>query len=347
MATKRTPLTVAALILTALTLTVLNLTAGPAAAQGAATVGECAPGLGIGLLQVPKASYSDPRARSYIVDSVQPGSTFSRDFQVCNGTKASLSVSLYPGSATIQDSSFTLDTGRGENELTRWMTVTPAVLVLPSGTAAKATVSFTVPVDAAAGERYGAVIADAPAQPHGGVAVGGRVGVRVYLEVSKGGAPKSDFAIDSLQAVRRADGSPAVLAKVHNTGARALDLRGNLRLSDGPGGLSAGPFAAELGTTLAPGATAQVAVPLPAAITGGPWTAVMAIQSGVLEHRAEGRVTFPQTAGASNPEVRALPLLQDTQKVGIVAAGLIGLVALLLLALALRRRSRSQGVQPA
>src|SRR5438067_258369 len=124
------------------------MTPAAAAPSPPAGVGQCAPGLGIGLLEVPRATLKDPRARNYVID------------------------------------------------------------------------------------------------------------------VSKRGAPKNDFTIDSLQAVRGKDGTPAVLAKVHNTGARALDMRGSLQLSDGPAGLSAGPFDAQLGTTLAPGDTAPVVVPL-------------------------------------------------------------------------------------
>ena len=57
-----------------------------------------------------------------------------------------------------------------------------------------------------------------------------------------GGAPLSDFTIDSLTAERAPDGRPMILAMVHNTGQRALDMDGTLQLLDGPGGLSAGPF---------------------------------------------------------------------------------------------------------
>jgi len=77
--------------------------------------------------------------------------------------------------------------------------------------------------------------------------------------------------VESLQAARRTDGRPVVTAQVRNTGERALDIRGELALSDGPGGLSAGPFPVTVGTTLAVGATAPVEVVLDEAIKGGPW----------------------------------------------------------------------------
>ena len=317
------------------------LVAVPARADVPGTVGQCAPGLGIGLLQVPRATLSDPRARNYIIDAVKPGAAFTRDIEVCNGTDRPLAVALYPDSATIGKGSFALAPGHGQSELTSWIAVTPASLLVPPGKAMKATVRVTVPIDATAGERYGGVVADAPPTSNGGgVSVGGRVGIRVYLDVATGGAPKSDFTVDSLQAVRRADGTSAVLAVVHNTGARALDMRGSLQLTQGPGGLSAGPFPARLGTTLAPGDAAPIVVPLDSAIRGGPWKAVIDLRSGVLERKAAGEVTFPDQPDTVSAIVlaKALPLYEDRGILVPVAVVLVGLMALLLLALLLRHR---------
>lgn len=315
----------------------LPLTPAAAAPSPPAGVGQCAPGLGIGLLEVPKATLKDPRARNYVIDSVTPGTTFTRTFQVCNGTTQPLPVELYPDAATIQAGSFVLAEGRGTSELTSWMSITPATLTVPSGKAVVATVRFTVPDDASAGEQYAGIVAESPAIG-GGIAVGGRVGIRVYLNIATGGAPKNDFTIDSLQAVRAKDGTPAVLAKVHNTGARALDMRGSLQLTNGPAGLSAGPFDAKLGTTLAPGDTAPVVVPLDKAIRGGPWKAVISMKSGLLERRAEGLVTFPDAVDTVAPEVAAkeLPLYKDKGVVFPIAIAIVGIVLLLVLAALLR-----------
>jgi hypothetical protein len=320
-------------------------------ASGATTppnVGECAAGLGIALLEVPKASLKDPRARNYVVDSVKPGTSFTRKFQVCNGTRSAAQVALYPDAATIANGVFTLAPDRGRNELTSWISISPSSLTVPSGKAAVATMSFAVPIDATAGERYAGIVADAPTDNGNGVAVRGRVGIRVYLDVAKGGAPKSDFTVDSLQAIRGKDGQPGVLAQVHNTGARALDMRGKLMLSDGPGGLSAGPFDARLGTTLKPGDTAPVLVPLDRAIQGGPWHAVIDMKSGVLERKAEAQLTFPSTPATSAAPVKAkpLPLYKDKGILVPVAVSFIGLLFLILIVLALReylRRQRRKG----
>ena len=318
----------------------------PAGAAPPPNVGECAAGLGIALLQVPKASLKDPRARNYVIDVVKPGATFSRTFKVCNGTHAPLHISMYPDAATITKGVFSLAPDRGRNELTSWISVTPSELTVPSGKAAVATMHFTVPIDATAGERYGGIVADAPAVGSGSVAVRGRVGIRVYLDVTGGGAPKSDFTVDSLQAVRGADGTPGVLALVHNTGARALDMRGTLQLSDGPGGLAAGPFDARLGTTLKPGDSAPVVVPLSKAIRGGPWHAVVDMKSGVLERKAEGDVTFPDKPSTGGPKVPAkavpLPVYKDKGILIPVAITFIGFLSLVLLLMALREYLRRQ-----
>ncbi len=342
----------AALVLAALALlgaapatAAVPATAGALTTAAAPNVGQCAPGLGIGLLEVPKATLKDPRARNYIIDSVKPGASFTRKIQVCNGTDKPLPVELYPDAASIVDGNFVLATGRGTSELTSWITVSPASLVVPSGVSVTAVVTLTVPDDVSAGERYGGIVAESPAIGNGGVAVGGRVGVRVYLDVrTSGTAPRSDFTIDSLQAVRLGDGTPAVLAQVHNTGERALDMRGDLRLSDGPGGLSAGPFEARLGTTLGPGDTVPVMVPLDKAIRGGPWHAVISMKSGLLERRAEGDVTFPDAVNAVAAPVAAkeLPLLKDRGILVPVAIVLIGILALALAALFARQFLRKR-----
>lgn len=307
-------------------------------------VGECPAGLGIGLLEVPKATLKDPRARNYVIDSVKPGATFTRKFEVCNGTHAPLTISMYPDAATIGHGVFSLAPGRGTDELTSWISVSPPSATVPSGRSLTAVMRFSVPIDATAGERYGGVLADAPGQTSGGVTARGRVGIRVYLNVGPGGAPKSDFTIDSLQGIRDASGTPAVLAQVHNTGARALDMRGSLSLSRGPGGLSAGPFPARLGTTLKPGDSAPVLVPLNKAIRGGPWHAVIDMLSGVLERKAEGDITFPDKPSTAAPAVKAhaLPLYKDRGILVPIAIGFISLLLLLLLLLALKEYLRRQ-----
>lgn len=274
--------------------------AAPAAAVQAPP---CESGFGVGLVEVPAGS-KDPRAQSYIVDHVRPGATFSRRFQVCNGTKAPVTVQLYAGAAEVGGGTFRIVEGRATNELTSWIRIDPGTVTLQPGQRVLATAGFTVPADAEAGERYAVLLAELPPQPTAnGFPVSSRVGVRVYLAVGPGGAPRSDFEVDSLQAARDDAGKGLITARVHNTGLRALDISGSLTLRDGPGGLSGGPYPARLGTTLAPGETEPVVVDIDRAVVDGPWTARLTLRSGLVERTVEAGLRFPDGPGQEAPPV--------------------------------------------
>jgi hypothetical protein len=269
----------------------------------------------------------------------------TRRFEVCNGTSSSTKLTFYPNAATIQDGHFTITEGRATNELTSWTAVTPAAATLAPNERVTLTAIIRVPKEAAGGERYGVVLAELPAQRNAaGISVANRVGVRIYLDVGGPRPPKSDFSVDTLQASRDADGNALVTAQVHNTGARALDMRGALTLSNGPDGLSAGPYPATLGTTLAPGQTEPVTVVLGKSIRGGPWTARLTLTSGLLSRRVEGLLTFPDAAGAAAPPVTAknIPLAKDKRVLVPLAIGLIGIVLALLFFLWLFAKLRSR-----
>jgi hypothetical protein len=305
------------------------------------------PGLGIRLLEAPENRRDDPRALLYVVDRVAPGATFTRKLEVTNGDPTAMDVLLYAAPATIAGGNFTAGP-RGEPGLIpQWVSVTPASVHLEPGSRATLVATFRVPAGAPAGEVYGAIMAERPAQPSRGVSVALRAGVRVYLSVGPGGEPASDFTVDTLTAERDAGGRPRVVAQVHNTGGRALDMSGTLKLSQGPGGLSAGPFPASLGTTLGIGQTEPVTVLLDRALPDGPWLATLDLRSGLLRRRVQGTILFPSHASASTPPVhpRELPLYEKKTVVVPVAATLIGLVSLALLVLALlawRRRREEE-----
>jgi hypothetical protein len=202
-------------------------------------------------------------------------------------------------------------------------------------------VSLAVPRDASPGERYGVVWAQvsSAARPGGGVVQVSRVGIRMYVSVGPGGAPASDFAIASLTAERGADGRPTVVATVRNTGERALDMSGSLRLSAGPGGLGAGPFPAVLGTTLAIGDTEPVTIVLDREVPAGPWNVAITLRSALVEHRATATLTFPD-AGAARP----VAVRPDYGRRSLMPL-FVGLVGVVVVALAvgaaiLRRRGR-------
>lgn len=319
----------------------------PAAAittQAAAAAPAAHTGLGIKLLDAPAALVKDPRARSYIIDHVAPGTTIVRHIQVSDDTGGPIQVALYADAATVANGGFTPLAGRTQNELTSWTTVTPSSVSLAQGQQAVATVTIRVPRDAERGERYGAIFAET-SRGHAstGFSIVSRVGIRAYLDVGFGAAPKSDFAILAMTAGRTRDGRPLVQSAVRNIGGRALDMVGQLWLKRGPGGLSAGPFPVKLGTTLGIGQTEPVSVVLDKALPPGPWLAHLELQSDLIRHAAEATLTFPLTAGTVSAPVKAksVPLAKNRNVLVPVAIALIGLALLgLILFFVYRRRRR-------
>jgi hypothetical protein len=266
-------------------------------------------GVGIRLLEAPTAREKDPRARRSIVDHVKPGESFSRKFEVSNTTDGRRSISIYAGGADVVGGEFKPAEGRTQNELSAWISVDTTVSDLEAGQSAQPRLTITVPREASAGERYAVVWAELPPRrpPGGGIAVVNRVGLRVYLSVGPGGEPPTDFVVKSLTAERDEEGRPVVEATVENTGGRALDLSGELRLAEGPGGLSAGPFEVKVGTTLAIGASEPVTVALDKALPPGPWKATITLRSSITERTASGMITFPTGNGTSATPVDATP----------------------------------------
>ena len=287
--------------------------------------------VGIRLMEAPADRADDPRAQSFIIDHVAPGVSFSRRIEVVNTTDSTLDVELYPGAADITDAGWTPAPGSAENQLTEWIDVDPSRVSIPPGGGSTATVTVSIPESAGSGERYAVVWAQPPA---GGqeVEVVNRVGIRVYLSVGEGREPPSSFEISNLTARRTDDGVPLVSAEVSNTGERALDLTGELTLLDGPAGLSAGPFATDGATTLAPDSTGEMGVLLDPELPAGPWLARMVARSGNLEKAVEGTITFPDGAGESAQPVAAedVPLHQDRGFLVPLAGGLtlVTLIAL-------------------
>jgi hypothetical protein len=305
--------------------TATQVTIAPIVRGGAAPAGS----IGVQLLDVPLAAYADPRARLYIIDHLHPGTTIHRRIEISNTTASSMHTVTYPAAATISQGAFVGAAAHTPNELSTWTSVLPGASNIPSGGHAIATVTIAVPRNAPPGEQYGVVWAETRSAPPtgGGVTQVSRVGIRLYLSIGPGGAPASEFTIDSLTGKRSPDGQPMIVANVHNTGGRALDMSGALQLSSGPGGLSAGPFAANLGTTLAIGATEPIIIMLDKQIPDGPWHALVTLRSGLLEHSARATISFPATGAPSSPYLTYL-----------VIAGLVLLLLVGVVAACLRRR---------
>ncbi|NUK83116.1 peptidase [Streptomyces lunaelactis] len=284
---------------TALTVLVSTFTGTPTHASASSSEPPDPGYLGFRLLEAPVARVDDPRALKYIVDHLRPGTTIERRFEVANKTSAPHEVKLYAAAASIEGNRFTFGDGHKPNELTEWTSVEPAKLTLDPQEKVNAKVMIKVPEAAAPGERYSVVWAESATPPDATHNIGSvtRVGVRVYLDISNSGEYAS-FDIEKLIAVRSKKGRPSVIARVRNTGKRALDLRGKLDLSDGPGGLSAGAYPVTEGTTLPPGGTGTVSVDLDRRLPAGPWTARLRLESGTVTRSLAAPLTFPEPGNA-------------------------------------------------
>jgi len=285
--------------LAALALTFLGM---PGAAAAAEANGSSDPGyVGFRLLEAPVVRHDDPRALKYIVDHLKPGTVIERRFEVANKSDTGHVVKLYAGAAKIADNQFAFAEGRTPNELTRWTSVKPSVLTLGAWEKAEAKVRIKVPATATPGERYAVVWAESGTPPDERHNIGSimRVGTRVYLDISDSGE-YADFRIKKIIALRSKEGRPSIVAHVHNTGKRALDLRGKLHLWDGPGGLDAGVHPVTEGTTLPPGGSGIVRVEgLNRSLPSGPWAARLELESGMVRHSLSARLTFPEPGGMS------------------------------------------------
>ncbi|WP_415975274.1 hypothetical protein [Rhodococcus sp. 077-4] len=323
-------------VLTLLTFASVFVTQAPAAAQQPtepAPVGS----VGIRLLEAPVSLQDDPRALAYIIDNLAPGTTITRRIEVSNSTDREQPVTLYPAAASIgaDDAGFEVGDDRAVNELTTWMSVVPTDLTLAPSSAAEAVVTVAVPPDAPEGEQYAVVWAQTAGAPTGtGIQNVSRVGIRTYLSVGPGNGPAADLEIGDVSAARTDTGAPEVRVGVTNTGGRALDPRGTVELSGGPGGISAAP-AQGSGGSIAPGQSGNVTFTLDAALPAGPWQAEVTITSGLVNKTSNLEVTFPEqgsvTAESSAPEAGTPVWIW-----AVVALLIVAVAAVLLMAI--RRR---------
>jgi hypothetical protein len=298
-------------------------------------------GIGIRLVDVPAGSGSDPLNRSYLVDRPAPGTSIRRRVEIINSTRSTADVSVYPAAAGLRSGTFGFAPGHGRNELSGWTSVSPGALRLPSGSKAFETVTINVPEDASSGMRYAVIWAEVSARARapaaGGVTLVNRVGVRMYLSIGPGGTRPANFAIGPLTAERSETGEPLVVLGVRNTGARALDIGGNLTLAKGPGGLRAGPFPVTLEHALAPGDSESVTVRLDKRVPRGPWLARIRLRTGLIQRTATATITFPSPGGAANPAKARVGHGEHRNLI------LLALLAVAVLALPLYRRRGAGG----
>ncbi len=338
-------------------LTALSLLAGiivpaasaPAAEPGARTEGSGS--IGIRLVDVPLDARGDPRARSYIIDWLAPGTTIRRRIEISNSTHSTVDIALYPAAASLRRGTFGFAPGHSRNELSSWTSLSEDVLRLPRGAEALETATVDVPKDASSGERYAVIWAEvsAPAPAAGGVLLVNRVGIRMYVSIGPGGAPPSNFTIGSLTGERSASREPLVVAEIHNSGQRTIDISGNLTLSKGPGGLRTGPFPVKLSAALAPDDSESVAVRLGQGLPRGPWRAYIPLRSGRIQRAAVETILFPPRTGQARPLTAARDAQKASRPLISVVVGLLVLLAVAAFALWLSRRGRRGhgDVQPA
>jgi hypothetical protein len=303
-------------------LALLLALASPATAQGAGEVG-------IRLVDAPTDRADDPRAQINIVDHVAPGTVIERRVEVSNRTGEAATLPVYVGDAELRDGDFVpLEPGR-TGELSAWSDVEPAEVRLGSGQRAQPVVRIAVPPDASEGERYGVIWVEAPRAADTAVEAVHRVGVRIYLSVGPGGEPPSDFEVDEITGGRDEAGVPTITARLRNTGGRALDVTGELRLVDGPGGTTAGPFPVGR-TPVAVGGERAADILLDPGLPDGPWTVELDLRSGRVERTAAVSLTFPE-AGAGVAVPGPAPEPPATEEPPRVPAPVLAVAVLLLL----------------
>ena len=291
--------------------------------------------IGIRLVGVPGAS-PDALARLYVVDQLAPGTSVSRTVEIYNTTPATADISVYAAGASIVRGNFAFAPGNNQDELSSWTSASTKVVRLAPGTDAPDTLTINVPSSASTGERYAVLWAQVSALPAtaGGVQLVNRVGVRMYVSIGPGGAPRSNFAIVGLTAERSVSGGRIVVATVRNTGQSTLDVSGDLTLSKGPGGLRAGPFAADLAGVLAPHSSEPVTTRVDTALPRGPWRAHLALSSGFIHRSAVATISFPASDGTAKAASHLRILIV------VVLLALLTIVALASLILFGRRSRR-------
>ncbi|WOF21904.1 hypothetical protein N8K70_10965 [Microbacterium betulae] len=292
----------------------------------------------VGIRLVPDGDQSDARSRAYLVGDVPPGDQIRRTVQIDNPSATDKHVFVYASAAEISDGAFTVD-GVDGPDISSWITAGETEIDLEPGVSAEVPITVSVPTDAPEGEYYAAIWAELrSADTEDSVTLANRVGVRVYLTVGEGNGPAPDFEIGALAFEFGADGLPAIVAQVTNTGTTAVDLGGQATLETPSGGVSAGPFSAD-NLTLGPGQSGAVRTTTDSALSAGEWNVTLSLTSGMTTREATANLTLtsPKTADAPDPAETIPPWIPWA-----AAAVVVALLILLIWAIAARSRRRSR-----
>lgn len=278
----------------------------PAAAAASTTVtarlatGPSSQRFGVRLVDVPVSEAHNPRGLRYIIDFLHPGMVIRRRIMLISEESKRAHFSVYPDAAGIKKGYFIGAAGQTRNELTTWTKVAHSQVNLGPEKSVMDLVTIRVPKVATRGEHYGVIWVQQTAkvrQPSGfAIKEIDRVGIRIYLAIGKGGAPPTRFTVSSIAGHRSPKGQPYLSAVVRNTGGRAVDVSGTVRLTHGPGGTSAGPFSVRRVVTLAPGQSQPVTFAPPRSLPSGPWLASIKLVSGMTVVRASATISFSPMA---------------------------------------------------
>jgi hypothetical protein len=251
---------------------------------------------GVRLVDVPVSEAHNPRALRYIIDYLPAGTVIHRRILVLNDESRTAHFRVYPDAAQITKGKFIGDAGHTRSELTGWISIAHPKVTLPPHASALDMVTIKVPRIPTRGEHYGVIWVQQVAHGHDargfGITEVSRVGIRIYLAVGRGGVPPTNFTIASIAGRRSPSGQLLLTAVARNTGGRAVDLDGTARLTDGPGGASAGPFQIYQVITLAPGQSDTVTFYPPRQLASGPWRATITLTSGLTRRSASATVLF-------------------------------------------------------
>lgn len=279
------------------TLIALGPVAGAATPARPSAVPQSPGSFGVRLVDVPVSEADNPRALRYIVDYLPVGSVIHRRILVLNDEPRTARFSVYPDAAQIAGGLFLGAAGATRSELTNWTTVQHPTVTLAAGKSVMDMITIRVPQGATRGEHYGVIWVQQAAKPSKATGYGlteiVRVGVRVYLAVGRGGVPPTGFSITAITASQSASSQPFIVARVRNTGSRAIDPNGSVRLADGPGNSSSGPYRAQKMITLAPGQSWSMSFPLPKSLPVGSWRATVALVSGMTLVTRTATVRIP------------------------------------------------------
>lgn len=263
-------------------------------------------GIGIRLVNPP----SDPTFPSWeteIGGTFTPGDPVVRRIRISNSGATTQAVDVYAGAASMRGGVPTLGDRGSVNALTSWTSLDKQRISLAPGGSGDVVVTVRIPADAPAGDRHAVVWAQTAVGAGGGVVTATRVGVRMNLRVGPGAGTTADFAISGLTAERDADGQAVVVVDIRNTGGWAVEVGGELALTDGPGGRTLGPVYADE-AVVAAGADGRVRFRIPNSrdLPAGPWQASVALESGPVARVHTASVTFPTPDPGGNGSLGSL-----------------------------------------